>query len=63
MSIFHQMVLLSCAHGDIEVWVESDGHRLDEYDHKRVNSTSETCHIPSESGKVRSKGSRLESRS
>jgi len=31
--------------------VESDGHRLDEYDHKRVNPTTETCHIPSESGK------------
>ena len=54
------MVLLSCAHGDIEVWVESDGHRLDEYDHKRVNPTTEACHIPSESGKVRSEDIHLE---
>ncbi|KAF8339903.1 uncharacterized protein EI90DRAFT_2299914 [Cantharellus anzutake] len=45
------MVRLSCEHGDFEAWVESGGHQLDEYGAEQPTPNSQTCHIPSETGK------------
>ncbi|KAF8339912.1 uncharacterized protein EI90DRAFT_3117684 [Cantharellus anzutake] len=53
------MVLVSCSYGEIEVWVEVGGERVQEFGCTSTNGKLQTCYIPSKAGEPMRKGTAL----